>query len=168
MEIGGLEVRMKIRKWQRMPEVRPEAAGCGREWSWSCTGTWSAAGVEEQPVPATPDPSSVFSIPRVFGGTGGLGGAGGGEGGVGGAGGPGYGPSFHAGNITINNCQPEHERLEQSNIRLDTDVRDLHAEVRVLRTEVRSLDNQVRFRTVVLFGLSPVSRGYLSGCAGAL
>jgi hypothetical protein len=132
-----------------------------------CEAFGSAAGLEEQPVSATPDQSSV--LPRVFGGTGGLGGAGGGEGGVGGDGGPGYGPSFHAGNITINNCQPEHERLEQSNIRLDTDVRDLYAEVRVLHTEVRSLDNQVRFlQTVVLFGLSPVSRGYLSGCAGAL
>ncbi|KAJ6499456.1 hypothetical protein C8R45DRAFT_926004 [Mycena sanguinolenta] len=37
-EIGGSEVRMKIRKWRRMPEVRPEVAGCGREWSWGCTG----------------------------------------------------------------------------------------------------------------------------------
>ncbi|KAF8139332.1 hypothetical protein K438DRAFT_1996132 [Mycena galopus ATCC 62051] len=37
-EVGGPEVRMKIRKWRRMPEVRPEAAGCGREWSWGCTG----------------------------------------------------------------------------------------------------------------------------------
>ncbi|KAF8140926.1 hypothetical protein K438DRAFT_1995511 [Mycena galopus ATCC 62051] len=36
-EIGGPEVRMKIRRWLRMPGVRPEAAGCGLEWSWSCT-----------------------------------------------------------------------------------------------------------------------------------
>ncbi|KAF8206993.1 hypothetical protein K438DRAFT_1815507 [Mycena galopus ATCC 62051] len=126
--------------------------------------TWSAAGVEEQPVPAAPDQSSVTSIPGVFGGTGGPGGAGGGEGG---AGGLGQGPSLY-GNITINNCLPEHKRLEQSNIRLVTDVRDLYAEVRVLHTEVRSLNNQMRFRTVVLFAVSPVSRGYLSGCAGAL
>ncbi|KAF8206986.1 hypothetical protein K438DRAFT_1755721 [Mycena galopus ATCC 62051] len=110
----------------------------------------SAAAVEEQPVPGTPDPSNVLSIPHIFGGTGGPGGAGGGKGGAGGAGGSRHGPSFQAGNnITINNCLPEHERLEQSNIRLDTEVRvlhtdvhDLYAEVHVLHSEVRSLDNQ--------------------------
>ncbi|KAF8206985.1 hypothetical protein K438DRAFT_1815486 [Mycena galopus ATCC 62051] len=116
----------------------------------------SAATVEEQPVPATPDQSSVLSIPGVFGGTGGPGGAGGGKGGVGGAGGSGHGPTFQAGNnITINNYLPEHKGLEQSNIRRNTDMCDIYA-------KLRSLDNQVRFlRTVVLFGLSPVSRGYI-------
>ncbi|KAJ7348002.1 hypothetical protein DFH08DRAFT_156036 [Mycena albidolilacea] len=112
----------------------------------------SAAPAEEQAIPATPDQASelrtiqtVIRISHVSGGTGGSGGMGGREGGVGG---PGYGPSFQAETIMIQNCPPEHERLEQSNIRLDTEVRVL--------------------RTVVLFGLSPVSRGYPSGCAGAL
>ncbi|KAJ7283797.1 hypothetical protein C8J57DRAFT_1293611 [Mycena rebaudengoi] len=126
----------------------------------------SAAPVEEQPIPATPDQASklqtiqkVIRISHVSGGTGGSGGMGGRDGGVGG---PGYGPSFQAETIMIQNCPPEHERLEQSNICLDTEVRVLHTEVRVLHTEVRIL------RTVVLFRLSPVSRGYPSGCAGAL
>jgi hypothetical protein len=36
----------------------------------------------------------------------------------GGVGGPGYGPSFQAETIMIQNCPPEHERLEQSNVRI--------------------------------------------------
>ncbi|KAJ6494316.1 hypothetical protein C8R45DRAFT_987937 [Mycena sanguinolenta] len=122
--------------------------------------------IEEQRAPPTPDQTrelqtieQVFRIPHVSGGTGGSGGMGGRDGG---GGGPGYGPSFQAGTIMIHNCQPEYERLEKANIRLNTDMCVLHAEVRVLHTEVRFL------RTVVLFGRSPVSRGYLSGCAGAL
>ncbi|KAJ6494328.1 hypothetical protein C8R45DRAFT_987959 [Mycena sanguinolenta] len=123
------------------------------------------ARVEEQRVPPTPDRAKlqtiepVFRIPHVSGGTGGSGGIGGRDGG---GGGPGYGPSFQAGTIMIHNCQPEYERLEKSNVRLNTDVRVLQTEVRTLNTEVRFL------RTVVLFDRSPVSRGYLSGCAGAL
>ncbi|KAJ7790746.1 hypothetical protein B0H14DRAFT_2938345 [Mycena olivaceomarginata] len=128
--------------------------------------TGSAVRVEEQPTPATPDQAgklqsieTVIRIPSVSGGTGGSGGMGGREGGVGG---PGYGPSFQAETIMIQNCLPEYERLEKSNIRLHADVRVLYTEMRVLHTEVRFL------RIVVLFGLSPISRGYLSGCVGAL
>ncbi|KAJ7019696.1 hypothetical protein C8F04DRAFT_1146978 [Mycena alexandri] len=119
----------------------------------------SAGSVEEQPVPATARRASILrTIPTVIrmshvsGGIGGSGGRGGREGGTGGLG---SGPRFQAETIMIQNCSPEHERLEQSFIRLDTELRVLHTEVRVLRT-------------VVLFGLSPVSRGYPSGCAGAL
>ncbi|KAF7378426.1 hypothetical protein MSAN_00269200 [Mycena sanguinolenta] len=111
-----------------------------------------SAPIKEQPIPATPAQArelqmsqTIITISQVSGGTGGSGGMGGGEGG---AGGPGYGPSFQAETVIIQNCPPEHARLEQSN-------NHLHTEVLVLWI-------------VVLFRLSPVSRGYLSGCAGAL
>ncbi|KAF7378430.1 hypothetical protein MSAN_00269800 [Mycena sanguinolenta] len=118
----------------------------------------AATPTKEQLIPANPDQPSelqtqtVIKISHVSGGTGGSGGMGGRESGDGG---PGYGPSFRAETITIQNCPPEYERLEKSNIRLATEVRVLHAEVRGLRS-------------IVLFGLTPVSSGYLSGCAGAL
>ncbi|KAF7378424.1 hypothetical protein MSAN_00269000 [Mycena sanguinolenta] len=113
----------------------------------------SAAPVEEQPIPAIPDQPSklitshpVITILQVSGGTGGSGGSGMG-GGKGGAGGPGYGPSLQAETI-IQNCPSEHAMLKLS--------------YRHLCIEVHGIP------TVVLFGLSPVSRGYLSGRAGAL
>jgi len=119
----------------------------------------SADFMEEQPAPATAARATAFrTIPKVIRMShisGGIGGDGGRGGMSGGAGGLGSGPRFQAETIMIQNCSPDHERLEQSYIRLDTELRVLHTEVRVLRT-------------VVLFGLSPVSRGYRSGCAGAL
>ncbi|KAJ7759935.1 hypothetical protein B0H16DRAFT_1533069, partial [Mycena metata] len=113
----------------------------------------------KQPVPATAGRATRFktmpTVIRMSHVSGGIGGSGGRGGREGGAGGLGSGPRFQAETIMIQNCSPEHERLEQSYIRLDGELRVLHAEVRVLRT-------------VVLFGLSPVSRGYPSGCACAL
>ncbi|KAJ7733457.1 hypothetical protein B0H16DRAFT_1696129 [Mycena metata] len=105
----------------------------------------------------------------------------GGRGGIaGGAGGLGSGPRFQAETIMMQNCSPDHERLEQSYVRITHPRADLGAyfsprqicldtELRVLHTEMRGLHIEVRvLRTVVLFVLSPISRGYPSGCAGAL